>query len=94
MIINRSSDEDDLLGTTTNLMKLRSQIESSEDKRRERGVKHLKKILDAYRKQENLEKADFHLLKGIFDHDPEAAEFKYTWEIVESDPTMIQNDAV
>ena len=74
------------------MKKVRSQIESTESKRRERGVKYLQKILDPYRKQENLEKADFHLLKGIFDHDPEAAEFKYTWEFISSDPSMIQTN--
>ena len=38
-------------------------------------------MLNAYRKKENLEKADFYLLKGIYEKDPEAAEFKYFYQI-------------
>ena len=29
-------------------------------------------MLDEYREQENYDKTDFYLLKGIYDYDPEA----------------------
>ena len=38
-------------------------------------------MLNAYRKRENLEKADFYLLQGIYDYDPEAKDFKYLYQI-------------
>ena len=47
-------------------------------------------MLNAYRKKENLEKADFYLLKGIYDYDPEAADFKYLYQL--NDLFMPNND--
>ena len=34
-------------------------------------------MLNEYREQETYEKADFYLLKGIYDCDPEADDLKY-----------------
>ena len=78
MLINPESDNEDVLQTKS-FNQIRDQVESQKSDEREKGVKRLQILLNAYRKRENLEKADFYLLQGIYDYDPEAADFKYLY---------------
>ena len=44
--------------------------------------------MKAYRKPENMDKTDFYLLQGIFDHEPEAMEYKM---LVDEDYQLPEN---
>ena len=39
------------------------------------GVLRLKRLLKAYKNPETMNKHDFYLLQGIFEHDPEAKDY-------------------
>ena len=74
MIISVSSDEDQK-NYVKSFEEIRSQIEAEDVESMPIGVKRLKRLLKAYKNPENMEKHDFYLLQGIFEHDPEAKDY-------------------